>query len=251
MTSIARIAIGVFAVVGILATAVSSASARAFEDKFGRTIEAELVSHTGAKAPVVKINKDGKEMEVKVSIFSAKDQAFIRQWMTKTPPTISYAFRVEASKKVADTARSKAYYEKGKSAETNYELKITNLSRQTVSGIRIEYKVFMRNNGDPSSYGGFNTASGTLMNVTDKVKVDSELAYNRSAVINTKSLRIDSARGSFSSSNFTDELLGVIVRVYDPENKMVTEWRTPNRAFEKIAWSTGGGSSEAPKVVIE
>jgi len=236
----------------ILFGTIAASQARTFEDKFGRVMEANLVSHTGAKSDKVKINKGGKEMVVKVGAFSAGDQKYIRDWMAKTPASIDYAFRVEADKKVVDSARSKAYYEKGKSADTLFELRITNLTRQTVKGIKIEYKAFLKNFGDPSSFGGFNITTPSIQSVTDSIKVDKEMAYNRSAVIKTKTLRVDSARGSFSSSNFNDDLLGVIVRVYDPTGKQVTEWRTPNRAFEKIPWEYGdkkGGTTAKPTAV--
>jgi hypothetical protein len=230
----------------ILLSAATWANARSFEDKFGRVIEAELVSHTGADGPKVSILKGGKEMAVDVSLFATKDQKFIRDWMKKTPAKIDYAFRVEASKKVADTARVKGYYEKNKSADTGFEITVTNLTRQPVKGIKIEYKAFMKNYGDPSG-SSFYTTRPEVLNVTDAVKVEQKMPYNRSAVINTKTLRIDSSRGSFGSSDFNDELLGVIVRVFDPQGNMVTEWRTPNRSFEKIPWNYGdkkGGSSK-------
>ena len=227
------------------------ADARPFEDKYGRTIDAELVSHTGASAKTVKINKGGKEMEAPIANFCAKDQKFIRDWMGKTPATIAYAFRVESDKRVVDSARGKAYLEKNKSAVTVYDIKVTNLTRQTVKGVRVEYKAFMRNNGDIDYLSS--SRRGKIQSVTDSIKIPSELAFNRSAKITTKSLRIDSSRSSFSSYNFSDELLGVIVRVYDPEDRIITEWRTPNRSFEKMPWSAGDGKSStaAPRVIVE
>jgi len=229
------------------------ADGRSFEDKYGRTIDAELVSHTGATSKTVKINKGGREMEAPIANFSTKDQKFIRDWMAKTPPTIAYAFRVETDKRVVDSARTKNYSSRGKSETKVFDIKITNLTRQTVSGIRMEYKAFMRNHGGPSSSGSYYYAasSSTLESVTDSLKIPGELAYNRSAKITTKSLQIDSRRSSYSSYNFSDELLGVIVRVYDPQDKMITEWRTPNRGFEKIPWNSRGGSSGSSKVTVE
>ena len=44
---------------------------RQFEDKFGRVIEAELVSHTGADSETVRIDRGGKTFEDKLDLFSA------------------------------------------------------------------------------------------------------------------------------------------------------------------------------------
>ena len=79
--------------------AQSTLMARVFEDQFGRIINAELVSHTGNESENVTIKKSGKKMVVKVSLFSEKDQKFIRDWMTKTPPSLDYNFRVQVAKK--------------------------------------------------------------------------------------------------------------------------------------------------------
>ena len=67
---------------------LSSSAVRSFEDKFGRVLVAELVSHAGIDADTVEIEKDGKKMEVRIDAFSEKDQQFIRDWMKRTPPTL-------------------------------------------------------------------------------------------------------------------------------------------------------------------
>ena len=77
----------------------STVLARAFEDQFGRTMEADLISHTGISSDIIKISMGGKQLDVEINLFSDKDQKFIRNWMKETPPKIDYAFRVEATLK--------------------------------------------------------------------------------------------------------------------------------------------------------
>ena len=59
-------------IIGITIILISSTAARVFEDKYGRIINAQLVSHSGPAADRIKINKGGKEMNVKVDVFSKK-----------------------------------------------------------------------------------------------------------------------------------------------------------------------------------
>lgn len=63
----------------------ATAGARTFEDTFGRTIEAELLSHWGLSTGMVKIEKDGKPLTVRIQDFSEKDQGFIRDWVAGNP----------------------------------------------------------------------------------------------------------------------------------------------------------------------
>ena len=104
----------IFQLLGLAALAALSLSgieAKQFEDKFGRVMVAELVSHTGADGNIVKIDKGGKKMDVKIDVFSEKDQQFIRDWMKNTPPTLDYAFRVQAvKKKLSETKGSRSWY---------------------------------------------------------------------------------------------------------------------------------------------
>ena len=78
--------------IGVSIVLMASTAARLFEDKYGRILDAQLVSHPGFNADNIKIDKDGKKLEVKVNVFSIKDQEFIRNWMKNTPPTLDYAF---------------------------------------------------------------------------------------------------------------------------------------------------------------
>ena len=121
------------------------------EDQFGRIINAELVSHTGNESENVTIKKSGKKMVVKVSLFSEKDQKFIREWMTKIPPTLDYNFRVEVAKKEIENKPGTNPFKKSDDKEVAYLMRLTNLTRQPVSGLRVEYRAYMKNYGSGGS----------------------------------------------------------------------------------------------------
>ena len=154
-------------------TAPSSLIARVFEDQFGRIINAELVSHTGNESENVTIKKSGKKMVVKISLFSEKDQKFIREWMTKIPPSLDYNFRVDVAKKEIENKPGSSPFNKSDDKEVAYLMRLTNLTRQPVSGLRVEYRAYMKNygsdGGDTSSIREEAEKSGRdLGGVTDK-----------------------------------------------------------------------------------
>ena len=86
---------GVFAGLATFVFSLSfcSAELRKFEDRFGREIEAKLVSHEGVDSGRVTIRKiDGKEYDVELNTFSKKDQQIIQKWMESTDPKLPARF---------------------------------------------------------------------------------------------------------------------------------------------------------------
>ena len=77
----------------VLSLSFCSAELRKFEDRFGREIEAKLVSHEGVDSGRVTICKvDGKEYDVELKTFSKKDQKIIQKWMESTEPKLPARF---------------------------------------------------------------------------------------------------------------------------------------------------------------
>lgn len=229
-----------------LISSLQGAFSRDFEDKFGRVINAELVSHAGAKGETVKIRKGGKEMNVKVSLFSEKDQQFIREWMKETPPTVDYSFRVAVERKEPKPAEpagaGEAALRNAPTVET-FDLKLTNLTRATVSGLKVEYRLYYKDY--PSSLedlrsliqqgGGLGALAGRrgrnveiepeLEHIQASVDVEGELEYNKTATIESKPLEIHSGKNPLAGDSYKDEVVGFIIRVYEPGGKMVFEHR--------------------------
>lgn len=224
----------------LVSLALSAAcGAREFEDQFGRMIVAELVSHTGEDAEMVTIDRGGKEFEVKVSIFSAKDQEFIRDWMKSTSPKINYAFRIETTKKKLSETRSGSGRRRGRTKiqQYTYEIKITSLCRQPVKDLSVEYHAYMANNRNRFS------SSSDIVQIGDKVDIKGPLKYNHTATLQTKTFSLDSFRSYYYySSTVKDSLLGVLVRVYDPDGNVVADYRSASSKFKNI-WPTKGGTT--------
>ncbi len=257
-------------------------SAKVFEDQFGRIMNAELVSHTGAEGENVTIKKSGKDMVVKVALFSEKDQKFIREWMKKTPPTLDYNFRVEVAKKEIQSKPSANPFEKSSTGKTAFLMRLTNLTRQPVSGLRVEYRAYMKDYGGGSSsrdddddkddkedegggrFGGFSekqieeylrnrfgrgrgsrgssrgySMKPKITHVEESKDIEDTLKYNQSVTIESKGMRLDSGKMRYSSGKWRDELIGVIVRVFEPGGKMVYEYR--DQSTKEYIWAETGG----------
>ncbi|HAA88817.1 MAG TPA: hypothetical protein DCE22_11205 [Verrucomicrobiales bacterium] len=248
-------------------------------------MNAELVSHTGAEGENVTIKKSGKDMVVKVALFSEKDQKFIREWMKKTPPTLDYNFRVEVAKKEIQSKPSANPFEKSSTGKTAFLMRLTNLTRQPVSGLRVEYRAYMKDYGGGSSsrdddddkdgdddkdnerggrFGGYSekqieeylrnrfgrgrgsrgssrgySMKPKITHVEESKDIEDTLKYNQSVTIESKGMRLDSGKMRYSSGKWRDELIGVIVRVFEPGGKMVYEYR--DQSTKEYIWAETGG----------
>jgi len=218
---------GLTAMMGIL---LSATEAKQFEDKFGRVMIAELVSHTGAEADLVKIEKSGKKMDVKIDVFSEKDQQFIRDWMKKTPPTLDYAFRIQAvKKKQSEVKGSRSYFSSSKTEVYVYEITITNLTRQPVSDLRIEHRTASQGRSKSLKF-----QRGTE-NVKGPLRYNDQISFiSTPAKIQSGSGR--SSYGYGSSYSFKESLLGVILRIYGPDGEVVEEWRSSGTRMDQVSW---------------
>ncbi|MCS5612527.1 MAG: hypothetical protein NZ961_19055 [Candidatus Poribacteria bacterium] len=207
----------------------STVLARAFEDQFGRTMEADLISHTGISSDIIKIRMGGKQLDVEINLFSDKDQNFIRNWMKETPPKIDYAFRVEATLKQLGTVPKKTSSSRSSSSRTKtktnvYEIHLTNLTRQTVRDLRLEYRIVKEGRS-----GKFEFQKGSK-------EISEPMRYNQDVVLTTAKSELDSYRSSYSSYSYKEAVLGILVRVFDQQGELVTDWRSTGTKMGKISW---------------
>ena len=207
----------------------STVLARAFEDQFGRTMEADLISHTGISSDIIKIRMGGKQLDVEINLFSDKDQKFIRNWMEETPPKIDYAFRVEATLKQLGTVPKKTSSSRSSSSRTKtktnvYEIHLTNLTRQTVRDLRLEYRIVKEGRS-----GKFEFQKGSK-------EISEPMRYNQDVFLTTAKSELYSYRSSYSSYSYKEAVLGILVRVFDQQGELVTDWRSTGTKMEKISW---------------
>ena len=207
----------------------STVLARAFEAQFGRTMEADLISHTGISSDIIKVSMGCKQLDVEINLFSDKDQKFIRNWMKETPPKIGYAFRVKATLKQLGTVPKKTSSSRSSSSRTKtktnvYEIHLTNLTRQTVRDLRLEYRIVKEGRS-----GKFEFQKGSK-------EISEPMRYNQDGVFTTAKSELDSYRSSYSSYSYKEAVLGILVRVFDQQGELVADWRSTGTKMEKISW---------------
>lgn len=195
------------------------AELRELEDKFGRIIRAELVSHRGSEGDTITIKKpDGKTFEVKVDIFSQKDREVIREWMRTEPPTVNYGFRFEVTKQKL-----------GASSTTSYELKVTNISRDTVEGLTLKVRTIYRrslySSRDYIPYGDdYYGYGGGLIGKEESVPIPGKMKFNQTASFSTEAQRYSE---------------GVLIRVVDAKGEVVGEHRRTGTKIASLKWEDG------------
>ena len=212
-------------IIGISIVLMASTAARLFEDKYGRIMTAKLVSHPGTNADHIKIDKAGKEMDVKIEVFSEKDQQFIRNWMKSTPPTVDYAFRVDAVKKKQSGIKGeRSYYSSSKTQVYIYDITVTNLTRQPVGNLRIDYRTVSQGQSKELQFQQGNES------------IKGPLRYNDTITFITMPSTLQSVTGYGYS--YKESLLGVILRIYGPGEKLIEEWRSPGIRMDKMTWDS-------------
>ncbi len=206
---------------GALSAIPAGAALREFEDEFGRVIEAELVSHKGVDSGAVTIRKaDGRELEVKVAVFSERDQAYIREWMGRVPPLVEYAFRVGFTKQHGSSSNSIAYL-----------VEITNTSRDTVRDLTVKSRLMYPSRKLPWGKKYFRYGGG-LVGVEESVDVPAALKFNETLSFTTPARR---------------NAEGVLVRVYNSQGEMVAEGRSGSTKLAGVRWEDGKARKQKKK----
>ena len=149
--------------------------------------------------------------------------------MKETPPTIDYVFRIEATLKQLGSFKNKSnsiYSSTSRSkTKTNaYEINLTNLTRQAVKDLRLEYRVVKEGR------------SGRFEFQRGRKEISEPMRYNQDIVLTTAKSELDSYRSSYSSYSYKEAVLGVLVRVFDEQGELVADWRSSNTKIAKISW---------------
>ena len=204
--------------------------ARTFTDSNGKVIEADLISHSGGK---VKIKRaDGKEFDVDPSVFSKVDQEFIKGWMKKTPEFIDYNLHVEIDKKKLDGDFTDHDYKRVKNEQWYFLLEVTNRSQQTVSNLKIEYRI-LYTDAARGSYRSSDTEPIRMVEGSQTLKQD--LETNRTAIIKTKPVQIDTVDYDYGA-RYKDDLKGCLIRIVGPDGQTILE-ETKGLSMKNKTWA--------------
>lgn len=192
----------------------------------GKAIKAQLISH--AKGKVTIRREDGHEFEVDPAIFCKQDHEAILQWMKAQPVVIDYRLRAGADKK---TASSTEY-----SASWYYEFTLRNDGQEAVKGIKILHRILYEN------YGRERMEEGEYL-------LEQDLEFNRTLVMKSGTIQV-----SRSKSNRSSGIKGCLIRVLDPEGKVILDWVSNDLGMKDVTWESTNpkepGEEAGPDVEI-
>ncbi len=124
----------------VLATMTAKLCAREFTDLQGRKLDAEIVSATNEQV-TLKRTADGRAVTSNVSIFSAEDQKFIRDYAVAN---VKYSFEVRYTKKKRDEKKIDSGGSQGTLERWFYSLSFRNLSAMDAEGVSVDYAIYMK-----------------------------------------------------------------------------------------------------------
>jgi hypothetical protein len=220
------------------------AGPRIFKNAAGKELLAEAVSHDGSGSVQLKLS-DGKLVQVKSSSLSPDDQKYLEEWMKANPPKVNYQFEIKASpKKVSGTRSNVGGYKNVKNELWTYEVSISNRSRQTVSGLKADFRVFVIDAAD----GRFAKSEGTTEGfVSGSAAFKKELRFNEAFEFTTGETKIDKVTYDWYSSrdeSYKDALRGLMIRIKDAAGNVVYEYVSSNVSLKGKTWDSIPASRE-------
>jgi|GEM_PF-759589 len=106
----------------------------------GQEIEAKLISATGETVMIERLG-DGRQFEVPLAKLDHYSGERVRQWMDQGPGAVAFNFAVTATKNLLDSDTFMSAGRDLKSSHWSYRVKVTNLTRQALSGAQLEYRI--------------------------------------------------------------------------------------------------------------
>jgi hypothetical protein len=246
--SSAHSAVAVWCLLALGGVAIATsvfAEPRTFTSTEGREIVAEVISHDGKGSFQLK-RADGNEFTVSATALSLEDQKFLQEWAAANPPKVDYRFdfKVAAEKVVGNRSRQLGGYKNVKNELWTYRVDMTNLSRDVVSGLTIEYRVFKINAAD----GQFRASDGITEGfIGGTASLDKELRFNETFQFTTGEVQIDEVSYRWSSmrnERYKDALRGVMIRIKDAAGNVVWDFVSSHSPMTGKTWDSVPASRE-------
>lgn len=213
------------------------AELREFKDPQGRKVMAELVSHDGQGLLTLKMQND-TPFQKTANQFSVEDQAFIAEWLKRTPATVAYRFDIKALAEKLSGSRKNLGYKTVKNELWAYKVEIRNSARNPVQNLKVEYRVFVKDEADGSFASSDIRGDGFH---AGEASVTGPLRYNGVGTFTTKEVEIDVVDYRYSTNRedrHADALRGLMLRIKDDKGKVVFEWTSPITTLRGKTWDS-------------
>tara|TARA_R110002096_G_scaffold22070_2_gene71233 strand:+ start:219 stop:986 length:768 start_codon:yes stop_codon:yes gene_type:complete len=227
-----------------------------FTDKKGQEIVATLLDITEDNRSMLIRRADGIEFETQINVLSLDDQQFIKNWLETRVVEVKtdYRLEIDINRKALNTERHDRdeYYEY-EQRFSQYEFTVRNLSRETLPEAVLEYvivweenlRVYERDDGTWSyTYSSSSTEDPTLK-ITGKRQL-SEMRFNMESAQLSEEFEINRMH-SGGDIYREDELVGVIVRVVNPDGVVLKVEGFGSVELERMPWEQALAIKDAPK----
>lgn len=230
------------------------AQARTFTDKFGREIEADLVSYGDGK---IELKRGGKTFKVPVETFSDADQAYIKQWAEENPAKVSYRFRTVMALKESRSGRTASagtmVDDKLKHRPHHYNVLVSNMSKSDATDVEVRFEIYVNDVVDMTDGRYASLAVGakkkdklqvipgklakTTIPADGKIEFDSD--FEIQDYVDRDGGRVDQAA--------SDKVIGIRIRVYK-DGAMIHEYADAedDGRMRSAAWSDAAASKDTP-----
>ncbi len=219
--------------IGNAADQADESKFRKFTDALGESYNLKLLSHKGDGTTVRVQREDGREFNAPLQNFCAKDQEYVQQWMSKTPPEIQYSLGYEFDRDKVGRSYSDYGYKRVDKSNVAYTITITNKSRVEVGPLVLKYRLYVSNMTEGYLY---HYDAGMLV-FGEELKPKETLKYSESMTVTTQPVKLDKVQYDYySRARAKDAVLGILLRVYDSYGRLIDEVRSKESSARSLKW---------------
>ena len=224
-----------------------------FTDKQGRNLKARVVSVASDRKTMVIADESGQTFPLEITKLSLDDQQYLKDWIATQPMLSNYRLQVDIEKTSAKTSdRVKAGSYRMVTEYPAYQIKVTNLSRDSLENAVVEYFIVKREK--VRIYTDSETGRLTYSSSYDRddppekiseIQPLESLGYNRDAEIVTNPMKVDQVYYEGSQPYAEDVLLGMIVQIRDDFGNVIGEYRSADAGIKNANWDKLKGKAES------
>lgn len=236
-----------------LAQAPTGGELRAFTDKQGRKLEAQVISVSPDRRMMKIAQPDGREFELEILKLSLDDQQYLKDWIATRSTQVDYRLEVAIEKTSAKSSeRHRDDFYRMTTEFPGFQVTVKNISRETLKAPVIEYYILKREAvriyQDPDTQEWDFSKRSVGREVTEEVHDVlnlEDLLYNREQIATTKPLEIDRVLGDGNDVYGEDEVLGLILQVRDEFGNVVGVFRSLDSGVKNVEWESLGSAVPA------
>lgn len=227
----------------LLLSAQETGEFHEFTDKKGSKILATLLDVSEDRRMMKIRREDGQEFESEINALSLDDQQYVKSWMKSRPMMNDYRIDLMVSRKPAGTERRD-----GNSSSYEYvqrffhfEVKVRNLSRETLPPTRLEYAVvwddqllvYQADDGD-WNYDLADEEEESVVKLLGEAELPS-IPFNREEVVTTDDFELSELLISGDLYR-EDEAYGIAIRVVTESGVVLAESKVGSSDLDHLEW---------------